>query len=144
MSEFGLSREARALGFTGALLFLAGLAQGAAITFFANPRMALSAHLDAVQSGMAVMVAGLLWSSCTWRAAIETVARWTMAAGMVGLWLGLTLAAATGASRALPMAGRGFAVTPLAEQVTNGLVLGSSAALFVGWGLFTVALIRRR
>lgn len=144
MSEFALSREARSLAVTGALLFLAGLGQGAAIPFFANPRMALSAHLDAVQSGIAVMVAGLFWSCCTWRAATETVARWTLAAGMVGLWLGITVGAATGASRVLPIAGSGYSGSPLAEQVTGGLVLGSSAALFLGWGLFTTALIRRR
>ena len=144
MKGLALSREARALAVTGALLFLAGLAQGAAIQLFANPRMALSAHLDAVQSGMAVMLAALFWSSCAWRAATEAVARWTLAAGMVGLWLGITLGAATGASRVLPIAGSGYSGSPLAEQVTGGLVLGSSAALFLGWGLFTVALLRRR
>ncbi len=144
MKGLALSREARALAVTGALLFLAGLAQGAAIQLFANPRMAFSAHLDVVQSGMAAMVAALFWSSCTCRAATEAVARWTLPAGMVGLWIGITLGAVSGASRVLPIAGTGYSGSQLAEKVTGGLVLGSSAALFLGWGLFAVALIRCR
>ena len=141
--QYTLSPAGRSLVVTGAVLFLAGLLQGAAVDLHANPRMALSAHLDAVQSGMAVMLAGLLWSVSRLSGHAESVARWTLAIGMVGLWLGLSLAAATGASEALPMAGQGYSATPTAEQVVNVLILGSSTSLTVGWAIFVWGLLRR-
>lgn len=139
-----LPRAGRALAITGAALFLAGLVQGAAISVFANPRMALSAHLDAVQSGLALMVAAAFWSNAHWSAGMERIARWMLATGMVGLWLGITLAAITGASRALPMAGQDFSAAPAAELAVTILVLGFSAVLTLGWGSFLIGLIRGR
>ena len=139
-----LNPAGRALVVTGALLFLAGLLQGLALGQFANPRMALSAHLDAVQSGMAVMIAGILWHHARLGKMAERVGRWTLAAGMVGLWFGITLAAATGASDALPMAGQGFSGGPTSELVTLAIVGVSGLAILAGWGLFVIGLIRGR
>ena len=139
-----LSPAQRGLAVSGALLFLAGLLQGAAVELFTNPRMALSAHLDAVQSGMAVMIAALFWPHAKLGGRAEPFARWALAAGMVGLWIALTLSAMTGASEALPMAGAGHSAPPLAETLVTALVLGSSAAIMVGWGLFALGLIRAR
>jgi hydroxylaminobenzene mutase len=139
-----LDRNGRSLVVAGAVLFLAGLLQGFVVDQFANPRMALSAHLDAVQSGMAVMLAGAFWSTARWSRSVESVARSTLAAGMVGLWGGITLAALTGASEALPMAGEGFAAGPGAELATTATIISSSIALALGWGLFVVGLVRGR
>ena len=134
----------RSLAIAGAALFLAGLVQGAAVDLFANPRMALSAHLDAVQSGMAVMIAAAFWGNARWGALTERAARWTLAAGMVGLWLGITLSAATGASDALPMAGEGYSAVPAVEAAVTAIILTSSIALTVGWVLFLIGLVRGR
>jgi hydroxylaminobenzene mutase len=139
-----LDKNGRSLVLTGALLFLGGILQGFMVDQFVNPRMALSAHLDAVQSGMAVMLAGVLWASVRWTAALEAVARWTLAIGMVGLWLGITIAAMTGASEALPIAGKGFAAGPSIELITTAIIIGSSVALAVGWSLFVFGLFRSR
>ena len=139
-----LTPQARSLAIAGGTLFLAGLLQGAAVDLFANPRMALSAHLDAVQSGMAVMIAAAFWSATRWGERTEATARWTLAAGMVGLWLGITLAAMTGASEALPMAGAGFSAKPIAEVIVTALIFASSAALTIGWTLFLIGLVRAR
>jgi hydroxylaminobenzene mutase len=128
----------------GGVLFLAGLLQGLVVDQFANPRMALSAHLDAVQSGMAVMIAAAFWSSVRWSPGVERVAWWTLSVGMVGLWLGITLAAATGASEALPMAGSGFAARPAMEAAVSAIVVGSSLGLLLGWALFLWGLVRGR
>ena len=138
-----LTPQARSLAITGAALFIAGLLQGAVVDQFANPRMALSAHLDAVQSGMAVMIAALFWHHAVLGTAAERVSRWTLAIGMVGLWVALTLSAMTGASQSLPMAGAGYAAEPTAEAIVSALVLASSGAIVIGWGLFLVGLIRR-
>ena len=142
--QITLSPAGRTLVVTGAALFLAGLLQGAGLDLHANARMALSAHLTAVQSGMAVMLAGLLWSAISLSRGIEAVARWSLAIGMVGLWVGITLAAVTGASQVLPMAGEGYGATPPAEGAVTAVVLGSSATLMLGWALFLLGLLRTR
>ena len=127
----------------GAVLFLLGLLQGAAVQTFANPRMALSAHLTAVQSGMALMIVGAIWSAVSLSAGLLAVAKWTTITGMYGLWLGLTLSAATGASDALPIAGAGHGAEPLAETAVSAIVVGSGVLMTIGWSVFVVGLIRR-
>jgi (hydroxyamino)benzene mutase len=139
-----LPSAGRALAVVGGSLFLAGLLQGLVVDYFPNPRMALSAHLDAVQSGMAVMIAAAFWSSVRLTPALERLAWWTLSVGMVGLWIGITLAAMTGASEALPMAGHGFAAALPTEVVVSAVVIGSSLALLLGWALFLWGLVRRR
>lgn len=127
----------------GALLFLLGLAQGAFIQAFANPRMALSAHLTAVQSGMALMIAGIAWSAAALNAIPARIARLSIVIGMYGLWIGLTIAAATSASRGLPMAGAGHGAAAATEAFVSSLILASSALMTIGWALFVIGLIRR-
>ncbi|MCR9179554.1 MAG: hypothetical protein NXH71_04895 [Erythrobacteraceae bacterium] len=137
-----LSPTGRLLAVVGEALFLAGLVQVLVVDHFHNPRMALSAHLDAVQSGMAVMIAAAFWSSVRLTPALERLAWWTLSVGMVGLWLGITLAAITGASEALPMAGAGHSALPSIETVVTIVVVGSSLALLLGWALFLCGLAR--
>jgi (hydroxyamino)benzene mutase len=132
----------KSLVVAGAILFLAGLLQGAVIQGFANPRMALSAHLTAVQSGMALMIAGIVWSAVTLSPGLANIARLTVIVGIYSLWLGLTLSAATGASEVLPIAGAGFSAGRVAEQVVSATVLGGSGLMTVGWLLLLVGLIR--
>ncbi len=140
----GEARFDKALLVAGALLFLLGLLQGAAVQQFLNPRMALSAHLTAVQSGMALMIAGAVWQAVALPPALTCLCRWALVVSMFALWLGLTLSAATGASASLPIAGAGFAAAPGMELLVSALVLGSSALMIVGWGLLVVGLVRRR
>ncbi|MGB7373766.1 hypothetical protein [Pontixanthobacter sp.] len=142
--QIRLEEGARTLAFVGALLFLAGLLQGLVVQQFANPRMALSAHLDAVQSGMAVMIAAVFWSACKWAPFTEKIARWALSAGMVGLWLGITLAAMTGASEALPIAGAGHSASPPLELASSAVIISSSVLVLAGWLMFVIGLIRGR
>jgi hydroxylaminobenzene mutase len=58
---FPTSPIQRRLCASGLALFFVGLPLGFAIHALPNPRVALSAHLNAVQSGTALMVLGLLW-----------------------------------------------------------------------------------
>ncbi|WP_379920575.1 hypothetical protein [Erythrobacter sp. R86502] len=139
-----LSTAGRKLAVVGGALFLAGLFQGLVVDQFPNPRMALSAHLDAVQSGMAVMIAAAFWSSLRLAPAAERLTWWTLATGMVGLWVGITLAAITGASEALPIAGSGFAARPPVEVTVTIIVIGSSLGLLIGWAVFLWGLARGR
>ncbi len=126
----------------GATLFLFGLLQGAAVHSFLNPRMALSAHLTAVQSGMAIMIAGLVWPTITLAPVLKGAAHWTLIIGMYGLWIALTLSAATGASDALPIAGAGYSAGLSIERMVSALIVISGASMILGWGLLTIGLFR--
>ena len=126
----------------GAILFLLGLIEGVLVQSFLNPRMALSAHLTAVQSGMALMIFGLVWRWVALSSLWSAVARWSVVAGIYALWFGLTLSAATGAGDSLPIAGAGYDAGPLAQTMVSVLVLGGSAGMTVGWSLFVVGLVR--
>lgn len=137
-----LTAPQRTLIAAGASLFLLGLLQGAAVQMFANPRMALSAHLTAVQSGTALMVAGVVWTSVSLWSSVDSIARTAILLGMFGLWIGLTLSAATGASQALPIAGAGHSAGLETEALVSFVVLGSSGVLTAGWALFVGGLIR--
>ena len=128
----------------GSLLFLLGLLQGGVVDLFVNPRMALSAHLTAVQSGTAMMVVGGIWPAVTLSRRLAAIARWAIAGGMFGLWLALTLSAATGASRSLPMAGAGYSSSPVMETIVETLLVASSAAIVVGWALLLLGLVRSK
>ncbi|MFV1872090.1 MAG: hypothetical protein ACMZ64_02015 [Oleiphilus sp.] len=126
--------------FWGATLFLIGLIQGGLIPHFLNPRMALSAHLAAVQSGMALMIFGVVFEL------LSLKEKWLKAAYLFGLlsmylvWFSITLSAIFGASKALPMAGQGFSASHLIETlvlitVYTGAGLGILSSLLIVLGL---------
>lgn len=137
-----LTTQQRGLIVSGAILFLLGLIQGALIQNFTNPRMALSAHLTAVQCGMALMIVGVIWSAMLYSEAREKAARLLIPIGAYGLWLGLTLSAALGTSTNLPIAGAGHKADDTAELFVSALVLGGSALMGVGWMMFVAGLVK--
>jgi hydroxylaminobenzene mutase len=124
----------------GAILFLAGLVQGGLIPFFFNPRMALSAHLAAVQSGMALMIFGVVWELLTLQEKWLKIAYSSVLASMYLVWLSITMSAIFGASKALPMAGKGFSASSLVENsvlitVYLGAGLGVLSGILIVLGL---------
>ena len=127
---------------SGAILFLLGLIQGAIVDQFANPRMALSAHLTAVQCAMAIMIAGIIWPVIDLPPLLEKLSLWAIPVSMYALWLGLSLSAATGASEALPIAGAGYHASAQIEAVVTILVMGSSGLMVIGWALLVLGLLR--
>ncbi len=132
--------DGRQLIFAGALLFVIGLFGGLIIPAFKNRRMGLSAHLAAVQSGMAIMIFGIVWSLIDLSTGFSAFAKWALIAGNYLIWLGIMIAAMTGASKALPIAGKGFTGGPMSERVVTALeTLGVALSLASGgliiWGL---------
>ncbi len=135
-----INDDGKSLIVAGAILFLLGLLQGVGIPMFRNRRMALSGHLGAVQSGMALMLFGLVWSL------LELEQTWSQAALIASIvsyyliWMGITLAAITGASKALPIAGQGFSAGKIPEYAvtvveTIGVVLALISGFLIVWGL---------
>ena len=119
----------------GTILFLLGLLLGFALPGLANPRMGMSAHAAAVQSGTALWALGLMWQRLAlrprWQRATEALA----VLSLYALVAGLLLAALWGASRAAPIAGVGFHSSPAHEAVVSALMIGGSVALVVAIGL---------
>ena len=114
------------LGKGGFLLFTLGLLIGAMIPRFLNPRMGLSAHLTAVQSGTALIAFGLFWQHFGITAAASPVIGFSLLLSFYALVTGLILAATFGASEALPIAGKGFQSSKAKERVVSILAIGSS------------------
>lgn len=115
----------------GLWLFLAGLLIGAAIPKFTSPRLALSAHLTAVQSGTALLAIGWFWPQLTDGNAYAGILGHALWISFWVLSAGLTLAAAWGASRVLPIAGTGYSATAVKEQIAAFLISASSVSLTV-------------
>lgn len=116
------------LAFAGTLLFLLGLLTGAGIPFFRGPRIGLSAHVAAIQSGLALIavawLGGRLVLSDGWAAAIAH-GLWI---SLYVLWIGLVFAAIYGTGRTLPLAGKGLAAARWQELTAAALIGGASLA----------------
>ena len=119
------------LGKAGFALFTLGLVLGVAIPKLLNPRMALSAHLTAVQTGPALIAFALFWPH------LGVPPGWTcllvdaLLLSSFVLVLGIILAAAFEASEALPIAGEGHHASKVQEHVVTMLVRGSSVLMLV-------------
>lgn len=116
---------------SGLWLFLFGLFIGVAIPKFTNPRLGLSAHLTAVQSGTALMAIAWFWTELTDGYGFATLIGHALWSSFWLLAIGQVLAAAWGASKALPMAGAGYSATAAKEAITWILVYGSSVVLMI-------------
>lgn len=99
------SKQADKLIFFGLLLFLVGLVVGLFIHNMANPRMALSAHLEGVMNGMFLMILGLIWKRLMLSKALLTASYWLVIYGTFANLLAVLLAAATGFGKMMPIAG---------------------------------------
>ena len=122
------------LGLSGLLLFAIGLLLGFAIPLFRNTRMALSAHLTAAQTGPTLIAIALFWQYCAVPTAWEGPLALALGASSYNLVFGIALAALTGASNALPMAGKGYRASAFAERVVTVLVGGSSIIMMAAIG----------
>lgn len=132
--------SAKAFLLSGAILFFIGLVQGALIPRMLNPRMALSAHLTAVQCGMALMIFGLIRPLMELGESSLAITLWFSIAGFYLLWFGIALSAITGASRVLPIAGEGYSAGKLGES-SVAIIMGTGSLLsLISGGLIIVGL----
>ncbi|WGV98060.1 hypothetical protein QF117_04165 [Vibrio sp. YMD68] len=127
--------------FIGIVFFLAGLIQGALIPAVKNPRMALSGHMTAVQCGMALAIFGVIWSLVDLSLFLEMFVAYGSALGFIFIWLGITLASVTGASKALPIAGAGFSATATTEFAVKILVRSGSLLSLITCSLLVYGLL---
>jgi hydroxylaminobenzene mutase len=129
--------------FAGIAFFLVGLIQGALIPTVKNSRMALSGHLTALQCGMALVIFGIIWSLVDLPLYLEIFVAYGCALGFILIWLGITIASVTGASKALPIAGAGFSSTFTTEftvkiMVRTGSLLSLIACTLLAFGILPI------
>lgn len=117
------------LGISGFLLFTIGLGLGFVIPVTRNPRMALSAHLTAAQTGPALIAFSLFWNYLSVPMEFDRLLIYTLIGSSYVLVAGITLASVFGASEALPIAGGNHSASKAKEVVVSVLVKGSSVAM---------------
>jgi (hydroxyamino)benzene mutase len=116
------------LCFAGIALFLLGLLSGFGIPAFRSPRIGLSAHVAAIQSGLALVAVGLVGGRLTLSAGLASAIAHTLWISLYVLWIGLLVAASYGTGRTLPLAGAGLTAKPWQERLAFALIGSSSVA----------------
>ena len=132
--------DATALLFHGTLLFFLGLLTGVAAPHLKNSRMGLSSHLVGVQHGIVLWAVGLITPQLAPNPGLHAVMTWSLVLGLYGLWLSMLLAAIWGASRSLPMAGKGFFASKGREGIVTALVYGPAVLILIGTGMLLIRL----
>ena len=126
------------LSFMGVLLFMLGLLTGFGIPAFGSPRIGLSAHLDAIESGLALIAFGLLLLHLRMSLGWARLIAHTMWISLYVLWLGLVTGAVFGTGRIFPIAG---AASLVAKQWQENASLTLISVGSVGAVLATGALL---
>lgn len=109
--------------FGGLFIFVVGLFNGLIIAKSKSPRLSLSAHLTAVQSGTFLIAIAWAWPRFTLPAATSIVVAWVLVGSMCGLWFAFFLAGIWGAGRNLAIAGEGSETGPVKQRIV-GILLG--------------------
>ncbi len=122
------------LSFMGALLFLLGLLTGFGIPGFRSPRIGLSAHLAAIESGLGLIAFGLLLLHLKISIGWATVIAHTMWISLYVLWLGLVFGAVYGTGKSLPIAGAGVVAKQWQENTARTLISAGSIGCAVAIG----------
>jgi hydroxylaminobenzene mutase len=125
----------------GVVLFLLGLLTGFAVPMAANPRMALSSHLEGVLNGTFLLVLGAIWHRLRLGVRGQRVAFWLVTYGTFANWMTTLVAAVWGAGATMmPLAAAGYTGTSAQEMLIAVGLLSLSIAMIVVcpivlWGL---------
>ena len=116
--------------FLGVLLFLFGLLIGLFVPMMTNPRMGLSAHLEGIMNGIFLVVLGLIWDKLVLNDKWLASAFWLTLYGSFANFVGVSIAAITGAGKMMPIAG-GKAGTSVIEGLISFLLISLALAMII-------------
>jgi hydroxylaminobenzene mutase len=118
-------KRAMRLVWHGVFLFLIGLLTGFAIPGLTNPRLGLSAHMEALLNAMVlILIGGVVWKYMKLSERLEKIVFWFFMYAAYASWFFCLLAAVFGANKNLPIASAGHSVAPWQEiPVQGGLTL---------------------
>jgi (hydroxyamino)benzene mutase len=125
--------DAQAIAFkAGLLLFVLGLLNGLWIQRTRAPRLSLSAHLTAVQSGTFLMAIAWAIPLLGISPFLANSIAWGLAASLHLLWFGFCLAGIWAAGRGLPIAGEGHDASPSRRNVVTALIAAGAFGTILG------------
>ena len=122
------NKQANNLIFLGLILFLLGLTIGLFVQNMANPRMALSAHLEGLMNGMFLMILGLIWKRLMLSKTLLNVTFGLVIYGTFVNLAAVTIAAITGGGKMMPIAG-GKEGTGIAETLISFFLVSLSLSM---------------
>ena len=113
----------------GLTLFLAGLLTGFFIPLTANPRAGLAGHLEGVGNGTFLIALGCAWPLLGLAGTAARAVYGLVLFGTWANWIGTTLSAVLGTSKATPIAGAGHAGTALQENLVMAILVSTALAM---------------
>ncbi len=127
------------LVFHGFLLFLLGLITGLIAYDLENPRMGVTAHVEAILNGVFLVGLGLAWSRLRLGPRLLGICFWAALVGSYANWAIPLFSAAVGASQPI-LVGAGYQAAPWQEALLAASpVVGVLPPLVCGatvlWGL---------
>ena len=124
------TQQANKLIFLGLILFLLGLIIGLFVQNMANPRMALSAHLQSLLNGMFLIILGLIWSRLVLSKKQLNATFGLTIYGTFANLAAVIIAASTGFGKMMPIAG-GKEGTGIWEGLISFLLVSLSLSMLV-------------
>ena len=124
------TQQANKLIFLGLILFLLGLIIGLFVQNMANPRMALSAHLQGLLNGMFLIILGLIWSRLVLSKKQLNATFGLTIYGTFANLAAVIIAASTGFGKMMPIAG-GKEGTGIWEGLISFLLVSLSLSMLV-------------
>jgi len=128
-----MTEIAQTVGKAGILLFTLGLLIGFVLAKLRNPRLGLSAHLTAVQTGAMLVAVSLFWQYLGMPENWAVLIAWSIIGSSYVLTAGILISGALGASRALPIAGAGHSASKLRENLVSAMIYSSSSIMALAW-----------
>jgi hydroxylaminobenzene mutase len=128
----------------GTMLVLLGLATGGFLQSFANPRLALAAHVGGLMNGTLVMVVGAAWRELALTSGLARALFWSLVYSGYVNWLGLVLAATFGTTLTTPLLGDGVPADPWQERLVAFCLVSGAAVTLTAFGLVLAGLRRPR
>jgi hydroxylaminobenzene mutase len=127
----------------GTMLVLLALATGGFLQSFANPRLALAAHVGGLMNGTLVMVVGAVWSELGLSSGLARGLFWSLVYSGYANWLGLVLAAGFGTALTTPLLGDGQAAAPWQEGFVAFCLVSGAVVTLAAFGIVLAGLRRR-
>jgi hydroxylaminobenzene mutase len=130
----------------GMVLFSLGIVTELLMRFLLNPRMAYSAHLVALMSGIFLTQLGVVWDEMDIPPAWAPVAFWVWVFATYTAWGSMFVAAIFGTSRSTPLASMDMrrAAMLWQENLVDGIYVAFFIAIVLSCALVLWGLARKR
>lgn len=129
---------------SGTALLLLGIVSGLTTTLMANPRMGLSAHVEALLNGILLIALGAAWTAVGLPNGLKRVALLLLVAGSWINWAATQLAAIWGTGKLTPIVGARMMGTAMQEAIVSTMLVVVVALMSGGLVLVMIGFCRPR